>query len=166
MKKISHIHVRQLEIADFDFVRQLASKQSNFTVPAPYILWLFLRIKGAICLVAEKSDEGLVGYLLALPVEAPETSVFVWQLAASDKTPRNKGILALLTEFRRRISQLQVFQVLFSSEPNSARYRAVRQYAWEIFASRPIKNSMLPSSVDAKEAEFILHLSEKNSSHS
>jgi hypothetical protein len=159
MTNISHIHVRELEIADFNFVRELASKQSNFTVPSPYILWLFLRIKGSICLVAEESEKGVVGYLLALPVEAPEASVFVWQLAASPKAPRSKIILALLKEFRKRITESHVFRVLFSSVPNSVAYRAVRHYAWEIFASVPRKQNMLPSSIDANEAEFILHLS-------
>jgi hypothetical protein len=163
MSDISHIHVRQLEIADFDFVRQLASKQSNFTVPPPYILWLFLRLKGAICLVAEESERGLVGYLLALPVEPPEASIFVWQLAASHKMPQSKIILALLREFRKKISESHVFRVLFSSVPNSVVYRAVRHYAWEIFASVPTRQNMLPSSIDANEAEFILHVSKKTS---
>jgi hypothetical protein len=166
MTDISHIHVRQLEIADFDFVQRLASKQSDFTVPPSYVLWLFLRIKGAICLVAEESEKGLVGYLLAVPVEDPVASVFVWQLAASDHRPRKHSILALLTEFRKMITDSRVRRVSFSSVPNSVTYRAVRDYAWKIFASVPTKQNRLPPSIDANEAEFILHLSKKTSTRS
>jgi len=63
----SHIHVRLLEIGDFQFVRNLASKQPNFTVPSTYLLWLLLRIDGAICLVSEHSTKGPLAYLVALP---------------------------------------------------------------------------------------------------
>src|SRR5437764_1269512 len=120
MSKTSHIHVRPLEIGDFTFVRDLASKQRTFTVPPLYILWLMLRIKGAISLVAEHTSRGPLAYLLAVPVEGPEDSIFVWQLAASKGPGQANATLALLVEFRNMVGELAVSHIMFSSVPNSA----------------------------------------------
>src|SRR4051812_39896152 len=98
MSNPSHIHVRQLEIGDFAFVRDLASRQPNFTVPPPYVLWLLLQIKGAISLIAEDSIEGPLAYLLAVPVENSTNSLYVWQLAGLQQRQKKSAALALLKE--------------------------------------------------------------------
>jgi len=154
----SHIHVRPLEVGDFQFVQDLASKQSNFTVPSAYLLWLLLRIDGAICLVAEHSTKGPLAYLLALPVKDPKRSMFVWQFAASDGPKRETVSLALLTDFREVVAGLGMESIVFSSVPNSAAYRAVRRYAWKVFSSVPKAMSSLPQVVNPNEREFLLSL--------
>ncbi len=158
MSNVSHIHVRSLEIADFDFVRDLASQQPNFTVPPMYVLWLILRIKGAICLVAEHSGRGPMAYMLAVPVEGPEQTVFVWQLASTKSGQKAKATLALLTEFRTILARRSVRTIAFSSVPNSPNYRAIRQYAWKVFSLPPERTGLLPFSVSSSESEFLLNL--------
>jgi len=159
MSNASHIHVRPLEIADFAFVQALASRQANFTVPPLYVLWLMLRIKGAICLIAEHSSKGRLAYLLAVPINGPEDSIFVWQLAALEGSARTKATLALLAEFRNIVGELAVRSIVFSSVPNSAVFRAIRRYAWTVFSSVPETLNALPSAVNDKESEFRLNLS-------
>jgi len=152
----SHIHVRPLEIADFVFVQQLASKQTNFTVPPTYVLWLLLKIKGAICLLAEDSKKGSLGYLLAVPVEGPENSIFVWQLAVEKNPSREKAMLALLIKLRTLLTKLGVRNIVFSTLPKSATFRTIRRYARRVFFSVPQATNTVV--VDAKESEFLLML--------
>ena|ERR1700730_10269116 len=158
MPNASHIHVRPLEIGDFEFVRDLASKQRNFTIPPIYVLWLMLRIKGAISLVAEHSRRGPLAYLLAVPVDGPEDSMFVWQLAVSKGPEREKATLVLLTQFNNIVRDLAVRNIVFSSVPNSAAFRAIRRYASKVFSSAPMAVNALPPAVDSKESEFLLDL--------
>lgn len=160
MATTSHIHVRPLEIGDFDFVRNLASKQPNFTVPPVYVLWLMLRIEGAICLVAEHSSKGQLGYLLSVPVKGPRRSIFVWQLAVQSDSADTNPAIALLSEFRREITQSSIHDVLFSTVPQSAAFRTIRRYALKVFSSVPQRTSALPTTVAATESEFLLRLSD------
>jgi len=158
MSNASHIHVRPLEIADFGFVRDLASRQSNFTVPPVYVLWLMLRIKGAICLVAEHSSEGPLAYLLAVPIEGQGNSLFIWQVAALEGRQRDKATLAILTEFRRMVLDLAFDSVQFSSIPDSPVYRLIRRYAWKLASLVPETLDALPSAANKKESEFRINL--------
>ncbi len=158
MSSVSHIHVRPLEIGDFDFVRKLASKQPQFTIPPVYVLWLMLRIKGAICLLAEHSTQGPFAYLLAVPVEGPRNSLFIWQVAARTGSQGREATRALLIEFREIIFGLGIETLSFSSIPNSAVYRLIRRYAWELAELVPKTLSALPSAVSERETEFFLNL--------
>jgi hypothetical protein len=160
MRTTSHIHVRQLEVGDFDFVRDLAARQPNFTVPPPYVLWLLLKIKDAICLVAEDSTEGLLAYVLAVPIEAPARALYVWQLAASQAGQRTNATLTLLTEFREIAHQLRVKRVAFSTIPDSPTFRAIRRYAAEVFCATPQPTSIVPSVVCPNESEYEFELTE------
>lgn len=166
MPNTSHIHIRPLEISDFAFVRELASKQRNFTTPPTYVLWLMLRIKGAISLIAEHSSRGPLAYLLAVPVEGPEDSIFVWQLAVTKGQEQEQTTLALLAQFRSVVGNLGVRNIVFSTVPNSAAHRVIRRYASKVFSSVPETVNALPAAVDAKESEFLLHLSDARRSGS
>jgi len=158
MPQVSHIHVRPLEIGDFEFVRNLASKQPTFTVPPVYVLWLILRIKGAVCIIAEHSQDGPLAYLLAVPVEGPGNSIFIWQLAATEGRQRTKATISLLTALRETMICRNIDNVLFSSIPNSAVHRLIRRYARDLGPLVPRVLSTLPRSVDSKESEFLLNL--------
>ncbi len=158
MPETSHIHVRPLEIGDFAFVQDVASKRPDFTVPPVYVLWLMLRIKGAICLIAEQSSEGPIAYLLAVPVNGPGDSIFIWQLAASDCKDADKATLAVLTEFREIVFSLPLDNILFSSIPNSSVYRLIRRYAWKLASLVPERLNALPPAVNDSESEFLLKL--------
>ena len=158
MATASHIHVRPLEIGDFNFVRELASRQPNFTIPPVYVLWLMLRIKGSICLVAEHSRQGQLAYLLAVPVEGRGNSMFIWQVAGATERNGREATRALLTEFREIILALDIDTLSFSSIPDSAVYRLIRRYAWELAALVPERVNALPSAVNDGESEFLLNL--------
>src|SRR6266567_2192590 len=117
-KQVSHIHVRSLEIGDFAFVQDLASKQPTFTVPPIYVLWLMLRIKGAICLIAEHSNGDPAAYLIAVPVEGPAESLFIWQLASSKDSQQQRATMAVLMELRNTVLNLGIERIMFSAVPN------------------------------------------------
>lgn len=154
MSNNSHIHVRNLEVGDFDFVRDLASQQPNFTVPPPYVLWLLLRIKGAITLIAEDSHEGPVSYLLAVPVETPENCLYIWQLATKETSHQSDFTVALLAHLRGLLSHSHLQLVAFSAIPDSPAFRAFRLYAVRFGASVPTPAARLPQSVEAQEGEY------------
>ena len=153
-----HIHVRPLEIGDFSFIRDLASKQRNFTVPSTYVLWLMMRIKGAACLVAEDAHRGQLAYLIAVPVEGPEKSLFVWQLAASARGGGGRATLALLTALRDFATRKHVRAIAFSMRPRSAAYRLIARYADKLVASTPRLTSVLPFSIASDESEYRIDL--------
>lgn len=150
----SHVHVRQLEVGDFSFVRALAARQPTFTVPPPYVLWLLLRIKDAICLVAEHSSEGQLAYLLAVPIEAPSKALYVWQLATSQAGQRRNATLALLVEFRRITQKMRICTIVFSTVPGSPAFRMIRRYALKVFAATPEPTSTIPALVCPNESEY------------
>lgn len=152
------MHVRQLEIGDFGFLQNLASKQLNFTIPPSYVLWLFMRIEGAVCLVAEQPQEGLLAYLLAVPIEGPEKSLFVWQLAASAGKAQGEAIHLILTTLRDLAMRNGVKAIAFSMRPRSAAYRLVSRYTRELIARTPRLSSALPSVVSRDESEYRIEL--------
>lgn len=158
MATATHIHVRPLEIGDFEFVRSLASQQPHFTVPPVYVLWLLLRIKGTACFVAEGSERGQAGYLLAVPIEGPDETLFVWQLAALPRGERERTTLALLTALRSLANARHIRTIAFSMEPNSAAYRLISRYTSELAATTPRLISALPSLIAGGESEYRIDL--------
>src|ERR1700722_19266339 len=97
MRASKWIHVRPLKVSDFGFVRRLASRKANFTVPPPYVLWLLKQTNPRSCMVAEHVKFGPVAYLLSVPVGKPRSSVlYIWQLAASATGKRTGAIDGLL----------------------------------------------------------------------
>lgn len=153
-----HIHVRPLELSDFGFVQRLASKQTNFTVPPKYVLWLMLRIKGAISLVAEHSHGKPLAYILSVPVENHEESVFVWQLAATRSKYSRSATVALMVKFREILLARHVRTIGFSSVPGSSNYRAVRLHSSKVFESVPVAITSIPLAICPSEMEFVLAL--------
>jgi hypothetical protein len=150
-----------MEVGDFDFIRDLAATQPNFTVPPPYVLWLLLRIKDAVCLVAEHNGEGLLAYVLAVPVEAPSKALYIWQLASSKAGQRRSATLALLAEFRDIARRLQIRTIAFSTIPGSSAFRAIRRYAAKVFAATPQPQSIIPSLISPNESEYELEVISK-----
>jgi hypothetical protein len=158
----SHIHIRRLEFSDFAFVRGLASEQPNFTIPPPYVLWLLLKVHKNVCLVAEDDRVGPVAYLLAIPVLPPD-SLYVWQLAASDKGKRVNAARHLLQELRRQSLHMHIRRVMFSTLPKSPMFRAIRRYAAALFGARLEVNSELPSLIAPGESEYRVELARPKS---
>lgn len=158
MSKSSHIHVRPLELGDFDFVRSLAAQQPNFTVPAPYVLWLLLRIKDAVCLVAEHSSEGPLAYMLAVPIEGPDNTLHVWQFAVTATGAQLHAAADLLGEFYGFVRRLGVRTIAFSSVAGSPEYRAIRKAIWEMSAAKPQLVGVVPRSVSRTQTEYRIHL--------
>jgi len=150
-----------MEVGDFGFVRDLAAKQGNFTVPPPYVLWLMLKIKDAVCLVAEHSNEGLLAYLLAVPIEAPSKALYVWQLATSEAGQRTTATLALLADFRNIAKRLRFRTIAFSTVPGSPALRAIRRYTAKVFSAIPESTSMVPSVVCPNENQYRFELTSK-----
>jgi hypothetical protein len=109
--------------------------------------------------VAEHSNDGLLGYLIAVPIEGPTDSMFVWQLAVSKGSRRARTTVALLTEFRKIIKKLSIRNIFFSSVPDSAIFRTLRGYAKKVFSTVPDLLTSLPPAIAASESEFRLTLS-------
>jgi hypothetical protein len=157
----SHIHVRKMEVGDFDFVRETASHQPNFTVPSPYLLWLWRRIKGSISLVAEHSTAGPLAYLLAVPVEGPRHSVFVWQLASSEPGRRQNITLSLLIRLYEIAQSKGIKKIVFSARPRSAEFRAIRRYTWHLASVRPVLMTAIPPYIGMDESEYQITLDKR-----
>jgi hypothetical protein len=150
----SHVHVRQMEVGDFAFVQTLAAKQANFTVPPLYVLWLLLRVKDAVCLVAEQSSGGPLAYLLAVPIDAPSRALHVWQLATSDSGQRKGATLVLLSEFGEIAERLRIRTISFSTIPGSPAFRLIRRYTAKVFSATPKAISTIPSLLGQNEEEY------------
>jgi hypothetical protein len=153
----SELHVRRLQIKDFAFVRDLASKQPNFTIPPPYVLWLLLKIRRSVALIVEREDSGPTGYLLAVPVAQPKT-LYVWQLATSKRDKRGEGTLLLLSQLRSIATRQNASFIMFSTVPGSATYRAIRRSVLKISGAVPELLSPIPTIIAPHESEYCVRL--------
>lgn len=157
MRASKWIRVRPLDVSDFRFVRQLASKQDNFTVPPLFVLWLLKQANGRSCLVADHVKFGPVAYLLSLPVSKPgRKALYVWQLAASASGQRVGAIEMLLLELRAFVRRMRIRSLVFTAVPNSPEFRAIRRYAYTLSAGRPQPLQQLPPTVSQTEHEFTI----------
>jgi hypothetical protein len=154
MADIPHVHVRKMEIGDFEFVRELAAQQSNFTVPPPYVLWLLLRIKGAITLIAEDNAEGPLSYLLAVPIESPADGLYIWQLATKEHAHQSEVTLAVLEKLRGLVFRSHIQSIAFSAVPDSPALRVFRIYASKLGSGEVRPVGALPLSVEPTEGEY------------
>ena len=152
------IHVRKLEVADFSFVRDLAALQPNFTIPPPYVLWLLLKIKGDVCLLAESESGVPLAYLLAVPVDEPANSLYVWQLATSSQGQNADAVFGLLLEMYEVTKKLGIATVIFSAQPGSPSLRAVQKYLFKILRKKPVRTVVLPAIVAPDESEYKIDL--------
>ena len=143
-----------MEVGDFGFIRDLAARQANFTVPPPYVLWLLLRIKDTVCLVAEHNNDGPVAYVLAVPIEAPSKALYVWQLATSEAGQRRRATLNLLTHFIKIAKGMRIRKIAFSAIPGSPAFRMIRRYAVNVFSTTPEAISTIPSLISLNEREY------------
>jgi ribosomal protein S18 acetylase RimI-like enzyme len=154
------VRVRPMEVADFRFVQNLASKQFQFTRPPRYVLWLLTRTNSRSCMVVEQAKHGRLAYLLSLRVNTSrEKALYVWQLAASPKGQRNGGVHLLLLALRKLIRSAGIRFVIFSSVPKSPEFRAIRRQARTLFGAVPHSRSELPPGISPKEHEFIIKVS-------
>lgn len=157
MRSLKSIRVRQLEVSDFKFIRDLASKQHNFTSPPFYVLWLLKQTNSRSCLVVQHATLGPVAYLLSLPVNKSGTrALYVWQLAASASGRRVGGIHALLLALRTLVRRMRVRSVLFTAIPDSPDFRAIRRYVYVLSGGVPRSHERLPLTVSRNEHEFIV----------
>lgn len=157
MRATIWIRVRQMKVSDFEFVRRLASRKANFTVPPPYVLWLLKQTNSRSCMVAEHVKLGPVAYLLSVPVNKPRGNVlYIWQLAASERGQRTGAIDVLLLGLRTLVHRMKIQSLLFTAIPNSPEFRAIRRYAYTLSAKEPKPNQELPSMVSRNEREFTI----------
>ncbi|MCU1284077.1 MAG: hypothetical protein JWO13_427 [Acidobacteriales bacterium] len=152
------IIVRPVRVEDFQFIRDLAARQPNFTIPPAYVLWLLLRIKGDICLIAEDDRGNLLAYLLAVPIESPEKSLYVWQLASAEAGAEQGAVYQLLLRLRDLCRKLGTQSVIFSALADSSEFRVVRQHLSTILGKHPKMTAQLPPLIAPDEAEFRIDL--------
>jgi hypothetical protein len=151
------VHVRPMETDDFRFIRDLASKQFQFTQPPHYVLWLLTRTNSQSCMVAEDAKHGPVAYLLSLPVNTSrERALYVWQLAASLRGRRNGAVHLLLLELRKLVRRMRMRFIIFSAVPDSPEFRAIRRQARTLFGAVPHPRHVLPPGVSRTEHEFVV----------
>jgi hypothetical protein len=153
------IHVRELEATDFRFIRRLASRHANFTVPPPYVLWLLKQTNPRSCMVAEHVKLGSVAYLLSVLVGTPRGNVlYVWQLAASQRGARAGAIDVTLLALRRFVSRTRVRKVFFTACPETPEFRAIRRNVYSLFGAGVRAQQVLPAAVSRKECEYVFKL--------
>jgi hypothetical protein len=153
------IHIRPMEVDDFRFIRNLASKQFQFTRPPHYVLWLLTRTNSRSCLVAEDTKHGPVAYMLSLPVNKQrEKALYVWQLAASTRGRRNGAIHLLLLALRKLVLRMRIRSLVFTAVPDSPEYRVIRRYAKTLSGGAPRAKQSLPSRVSQNEHEFVIRV--------
>jgi hypothetical protein len=157
MRTSKWIRVRPLKVSDFGFIRRLASKKTNFTVPPLYVLWLLKQTNSRSCMVAEHVKLGPVAYLLSVPVCKPQNNVlYIWQLAASANGQRTGAIDVLLLRLRVFVRRMRIRSLRFTAIPNSPEFRAIRRYAYTLSAKAPRSNQGLPLMVSRNEREFTI----------
>jgi len=149
------LHIRPIADSDFEFIGTLASSVNGYSVPSPYVLWMFQRCHRGWSAIAI-SDENLLGYLLAFPVN--RQAVFVWQLACTKQGNRLRAADGLAKYLRRMMAKGGYHEILFTSVPDSASERAVRLIALRVFKVCICKQSRLPRSVSRSEWEYVLKL--------
>jgi ribosomal protein S18 acetylase RimI-like enzyme len=153
------IRIRPMEVDDFRFIRNLASKQFQFTRPPHYVLWLLTRTNSRSCIVAEDTKHGLVAYLLSLPVNTSrEKTLYVWQLAASPRGRHSGAIHLLLLALRKLVRRMRIRSLVFTAVPDSPEYRAIRRYAKTLSGAAPRAKQSLPSRVSQNEHEFVIRV--------
>ena len=148
------IRVRPLSIRDFEFVRDLATRQSGFTIPPPYVLWKQMEFDRDLCAIADEIGGAPLAYLLASRVTFPAASTFVWQLGSSVRGLRLGAPLALLKRLARVCMKFRVRTVFFTTVPGSAQERLVRSLTKEAFGVSPRRLSRLPASVSPDEHKY------------
>lgn len=157
MRASKWIRVRPLRVSDFGFIRRLASKRANFTVPPLYVLWLLKQTNSRSCLVADHVKFGPVAYLLSLLVSTTRGKVlYVWQLAASKSGQRIGAIDVVLLGLRAFVRRTHIRSLVFTAIPDSPEFRAIRRYAYTLSAGRPRSHQELPSMVSPNEHEFTI----------
>jgi len=150
------ISVRPIRVADFEFIRELASEQPNFTIPPVYVLWLLCKIKGDICLLAETEAGEPLGYLLSVPLTNPVSSLFVWQLASKHPIAASSAVRILVQQLKALCLEVGFKTIYFSAVPDSAAFRALRRYIKDIFSVDPVSTGVLHEMVAPGETEFRL----------
>ncbi len=153
------VRVRPLEVADFGFIRRLASRQAGFTIPPFYVLWLLKQTNSRSCLVARHVKQGPVAYLLSILVTTRQgKDLYIWQLAASKSGLHLGATEVLLLALRKFVLRMHVRRVFFTTVPESPQFRAFRRYAYVLSgggaALRPRRN--LPPMVSRREREFVV----------
>jgi hypothetical protein len=156
MQTSKSIRVRPLRIADFGFIRRLASRQKHFTVPPPYVLWLLRQTNSRTCMIVEHAKLGPVAYLLSILVCDRVKTLYVWQLAASKRGVRIGAVDVALIELRALVREIGIRKVLFTIDPASPSFRAIRRYAYSLFGSRLTIGKYFPSSISRNEREYIV----------
>jgi hypothetical protein len=157
MQTSKWIRVRPLTVSDFEFIRRLASRQAGFTVPPPYVLWLLTRTNSRSCMIVEHVRFGPVAYLLSILVCEPrEKMLYVWQLAASKRGMRIGAIDVALLALRAFVRRVGARRVLFTVDPKSPKFRAIRRYAYSLSAREVSPGKFLPGSISRHEREYVI----------
>jgi hypothetical protein len=150
--------IRPVKVEDFQFIRDLAGEQENFTIPPPYVLWMLLKAKDDLCLVATSSSGTPLAYLLAIQIDTPPQSIYVWQLASTGGGKSAAATEFLLLGLRTFTKARQIEHIVFSATPGSASFKLIGKYCEQVFKATPRSLGILPRIVAPDEHEYILDL--------
>lgn len=157
MQSRKWIRVRPIKVSDFAFIRRVASKQTYFTVPPLFVLWLLKRTNSRNCIVAEHSTFGPVAYLLSILVsERRQKVLYIWQLAASTRGVCTGAIDETLLALRVFVRRTGVKRLFLTVDPASPEYRAIRRYAYSLSAKGIRPKQYLPRAVSRSEREYVI----------
>ena len=158
MSNRKQVSVRVLNASDFEFVREIASKQPNFTIPPPYVLWLLLKIGADLCLIAESPQGDRLAYILAVPMSEPGGSIFVWQLATTDTPLASVALLRLVKKLKEICDTSRTRTLFFTAIPGTGSMRMIKHVVREVFATEPREVREVDRFVAPGETEFRIDL--------
>jgi hypothetical protein len=148
------VFVRPVRLSDFQFIQSLSSTIDGYTVPPPYILWMFTRFQGELCLLAEDASREPLGYMLATSAGIGSTEVFIWQLATNYRGQRLRAGTALASYVRRLVRKHGIERIAFTAVPDSLGAISIAHLAKRMFDRTPKMGGRLPGSISATEREF------------
>jgi hypothetical protein len=155
-KRNGLVLVRPVRLSDFEFIRGLSSTINGYTVPPPYILWMFMRFQGELCLIAEDACQEPLGYTLATSAGIGSTEIFIWQLATNYRGQRLRAGTALASHVRKLVKKHGIERITFTAVPDSAGTISIASLAKQMFGRAPRMGARLPRSISATEREFHL----------
>ncbi len=155
-QKNASVLVRPIRLADFEFIRDLSSTIEGYTVPPPYVLWMFRRFQRELCLIAEGPTREPLGYMLAMSAGVHSNEIFIWQLATTFKGQRLRTSSSLASHVRELVRKRGIRRITFTAVLDSAAMRSIASLAYEMFGRRQATGARLPRSISANEREFHL----------
>jgi hypothetical protein len=158
------LRVRAMATSDFEFVRELSSRTAGYTVPTPYLLWMFCQFQSDFCAVVESHRGERLGYFLSMPASGGPGALFVWQFACILRGRRLKAADILAKQLKSVARRKGLGKLIFTTVPDTAQERSIRFLARRVFRISPVCGRRVPRQASSTEFEYVLTIADGESS--